>query len=162
MQEFRAAWCWEVHNILPFQLPSAHTLLNTHPAHVLRGPRKPMPCASLSTIGIPPLWSLSFSTMHWEPCQLCSGHSRNKCNTQKAPGALWKLEPTRMTMSSHEAAYQLSLRGKAKESAAGCLQERRAVPLLCRVAGWRSKDSLMESKQEGGKGGEGRSTQLSS
>lgn len=32
IQEFRAEWCWEVHNILPFQLPSAHTLLNTHPA----------------------------------------------------------------------------------------------------------------------------------
>lgn len=102
VQEFRAAWCWEVHNILPFQLPSAHTLKHTPSAHVLHGPRKPLPCASLSTTSIPPPWSLSFSTTHWDPCQLCSGHSRNKCNTQKAPGALWKPEPTRMTTSSDE------------------------------------------------------------
>lgn len=134
MQEFRAEWCREGHNILPFQLPSAH---------VLCGPRKALPRAFLSTIGIPPPWSLSFSTTHWDPCQLCSGHSRNKCNTQKAPEA-----------HRNDNEQPVVTEGKQRTVLLGVCRDR-AVLLLCRLAGWRVKDSLMEGEQEGGKG-EGR------
>lgn len=47
-----------------------------------------------------------------------------------------------------------------RENKGECCWVFTAVPLLCRVAGCRCKDSLTESEQEGGKGGEGRNTQL--
>lgn len=78
-QEFRPDWGWEVHHALPSQLPSAHTLLNTHPAH-MSSVVPENPCRVLPSVVVLLRGGLSFPPpTHWDPRQLCSGHSRNKC-----------------------------------------------------------------------------------
>lgn len=85
------------------------------------------------------------------------GTAERNANTQKALGALWKAEPTRMTMSGRTTACQLLLRVptlrarlgeereiKQRERCWGVRGDHGAAPLL---GGWHFEDSQIKNRQ---------------
>lgn len=84
------------------------------------------------------------------------GTAERNANTEKALGALWKVEPTRMTMSSRTTACQLSLRvptpraklgeeREIKQSVAGAFTGGHGATLV--LGGWHFEDSQIETGQ---------------
>lgn len=99
-------------------------------------------------------------------CASCApGTAEINANTQKALGALWKPESTRMTMSSHATACQLSLRvplhGQSwgrkgvveirQSVMAGAVRRGRGTVLL--PGGWHLEDFQIETGQNAEKPG---------
>lgn len=138
-----------------FKWPPASYTLKTHSRHVCPSTTQDYPCRVIilhrASVSLP-------CTGTHASCAL--GTAEINANTQKALGALWKLKPTRMTMSSHATACQLSLRIplhrqnlRKGNKADCCWGYSRGCGTVLLPSGWCSKDSQVETGQTEKAGG---------